>query len=169
VSLGELEPYVVSTDHDGVELELPLAPAGEAPWWVRLWPALFFAPVAWCMGAEGFLSGALLLGGLASLGLVWAVYGGEPARVRLRLERHALTLRGRRLSTSELARVETTDTSLVLHHADGTSEWLELSLEPPHLLEELAAILQRHADEDRLTSGLPLALQRMRSQMPEQG
>jgi hypothetical protein len=168
VNLGQLAPYVAKSDHGGVELDLPLAPSGGTPWWVWAWPFFCFGLTGWCAWE---VSPVLSLGiwGLSLLGVVGAVYFREPSRVRLRLERHRLVLRDKTLSTSELSRIDTSDTSLVLHYADGTSEWLELSLEPPHLLEELARILRQHAAEDRLTSALPAALQQLRSQMPEQG
>jgi hypothetical protein len=162
MNLGELAPYVVRTDHDGVELEL----RGLRAWG---WPPIGFGVfiLSWGLGLldgswswVGWLLAALLLDGLLFVRT-------SPASARLRLDRRGLVHQGRRVSTSDLGRIDTTDTSLELVYEDGRCERLDLALENPYLLEVLARLLEEHAARDGSSTQVPPALRRLRERNPQ--
>jgi hypothetical protein len=164
VTLGELAPYVVRTDHDGVELELQGLPSEVGRFvCVLLGVGALMAAASVQQHIQGWLAFAAVLFVCVVVWPAWAVGG----RQRLRLEPRGLVLQGHRVSTVDLLRVDIAETSLRLWRVDGTVETLELPLKDPSLLEALARILEQNVVRHGVIEPVPDSLRRLRERSPQ--
>jgi hypothetical protein len=164
VNLGELAPYVVSTDHDGVELALPRLPSETGR--LVAGALALVAMLVWATDTDRIIS-LFLAGALAMCVLFWGKLN-QGQRLLLRIEQRQLVVRGHgAIPTTELLRIDTTDTSLQLWRADGTVETLDLPLQNPALLGDLARILQQNVLRHGMTERVPDSLRQLRERSPQ--